>query len=488
MLLSLVLIWYIAFSQIRIIFVNTCSVPYKVCLQFYNLQPKKGDLCVFDFLGKSFVKYIAGTAGDEISIVDNDVYVGSTHIGKIANASNFHPIATRKIPEGYVFMSGTHVYSFDSRYKDLLGGANDKDFLWGQIGNAHLTARIVNDTGKHYWILDDACQRYEELSDQGLCRYVSVQEDPPTDKFWKGKKVNGSWGQTVTYACRSSCKDTCQELKAKGCSRQPNPECLEKAGDKCLRWRWKFKCKDRVGGKKYSFSKKNPFCLGGDCVNSSYEPDKDMLNALGYLSILEAARKELDGTKNISIFKGKEHSCTKFPLSFKDCCGCNGWGISVGLTGCDNDSKIVAKLREENKCIQIGTYCAEHVRVGFAKFCLRKKTVFCCFGSKFAKLLQEQGKRQLGISFGSAASPNCRGFTPQELARIDFSKLDLMEITNDVMDKFKPNKGEHFAKNGELDRIREQMQKKISNGNSEVFYLQENMRHLTGSINSKWEK
>ena len=119
LLLSLVLIWYIAFSQIRIVFVNTCSVPYKVCLQFYNLQPKKGDLCVFDFLGKSFVKYIAGTSGDEISIVDNDVYVGSTHIGKISNASKLHPITLRKIPEGYVFMSGTHVYSFDSRYKEF---------------------------------------------------------------------------------------------------------------------------------------------------------------------------------------------------------------------------------------------------------------------------------------------------------------------------------------------------------------------------------
>lgn len=385
----------------------------------------------------------------------------------------------------------SHVVSAANLIKDLLSGANDKDFLWGKIGNAHLTARVVNDTGKHYWILDDACQRYEELSDQGLCRYVSMQEDPPTDKFWKGKKVNGSWGQTVTYACRSSCKDTCQELKARGCSRQPNPECLEKIGNKCIRWRWKFKCKDRIEGREYSFSKKNPFCLGGDCIDSSYEPDKDMLNALGYLSILEAARKELDGTKNISIFKGKNYSCTKFPLSFKDCCGCNGWGISAGLTGCDNDSKIVAKLREENKCIQIGTYCAEYVKVGFAKFCLRKKTVFCCFGSKFAKLLQEQGKRQLGISFGSAESPNCRGFTPQELARIDFSKLDLTEITNDVMDKFKPKKGEHFAKNWELDRIREQMQNKISkvpSCNSEAFYLHENMRHLTGSINSKKEE
>lgn len=174
----------------------------------------------------------------------------------------------------------------------------------------------------------------------------------------------------------------------------------------------------------------------------------------------------------------------KIPLSFKDCCGCNGWGVSIGLTGCDEDSRVVSKLRGEGKCVQVGTYCAEYINVGLAKFCLRKKTVFCCFGNKFAKLLQEQGKSQLGLNFGSPESPNCRGFTPEELSKIDFSKLDLSEITADVMDRFKPQSAEHFAKDGELDRIREQMQKNAKGqGNStEAQYLQENMKHLTASL------
>ncbi|MCR5224745.1 MAG: conjugal transfer protein TraN [Alphaproteobacteria bacterium] len=367
--------------------------------------------------------------------------------------------------------------------KILLSSENDCTFNWGRLGTATLHHRVVRDTEKHYWILDDACQHYEKLTEQGLCRYVSMEEDPPTDKFWKGKRVRGSWGQTVTYACHSSCKDTCAKLRARGCSREPNPECAEKAGDKCLRWRWKFKCRDRIKAQKHSFSGKNPFCLGGDCIDGSYESDKDMLQAVGALSILEAARKEMDGTKNIAVFKGGAYSCTRFPLSFKDCCGCNGWGVSIGLTNCDSDSKTVGKLRGEGKCVQIGTYCAEHVNVGLAKFCLREKTVFCCFGTKFAKLLQEQGRPQLGMNFGSPQEPNCRGFTPEELSRIDFSKLDLTEITNDIMDQFKPVSGEHFAKDGELNRIREHMEKrKKGQGGTEAQYLQENMKHLTASL------
>jgi hypothetical protein len=347
---------------------------------------------------------------------------------------------------------------------------------------------VVNDTGEHYWILDDACQHYEELCRQGLCSYRSMVEDPPSDKFWKGKKVNGSWGQTVTFACRAACKDTCKELKARGCSREPGPECLEKKGGKCLRWRWKFKCADKVKVNRHKYPGKTAFCLGGDCVDTSFESDKDMIQALGYLSILEAARKEFDGTANIQIFKGRSYACTRFPLSFKDCCGCRGWGEKLGLTSCDQDSKEVGKLRDQGKCVRIGTFCAEKINVGLAKFCLREKTVFCCYGSKFAKLLQEQGKQQLGRDFGTPQCPACEGFSPEDLSRIDFSKLDLSEIVEEVMNKFKPideaAMSKHFATGGELDRIKDAMKHKNA-GQREGEYLQENMKHLTGSLKVK---
>ena len=390
-------------------------------------------------------------------------------------------------PDCYLVPSlQSHVVSAATLISKLLGSANNEQIPWGKIGNANLHHRVVNDTGEHFWILDDTCTRCEELCDQGLCRYHSMTEDADTNKFWKGKRVNGSWGQTVTYACRSSCKDTCKQLLARGCLRQPSPYCLEKIGDKCLRWRYTFKCLDKIKVAKQKFSNKTPFCLGGDCIDSSYESDKDMLQALGYLSILEAARKEMNGTGVIQIFKGGAYACTKFPLSFKDCCGCKGWGVSIGLSGCDESSKVVGKLREEGKCIQIGTYCAEHVRVAFAKFCLRKKTVFCCFGTKFAKLLQEQGKQQLNINFGSPQEPNCRGFTPEELSHIDFSTLDLTEITEEVMNKFKPptnsNIGEHFANGGELKRIKEQLEEKMQPNVGQDKHLNANMQNLTNSF------
>jgi len=380
-----------------------------------------------------------------------------------------------------------HVLSAATMIRKLLGGDRDEDLWWGEIGKAHLHHRVVNDTNQHYFVEDDTVRHCEELVKQGLCRYHSGKPDPKSDKYWKGLRVNDSWGDTITYACRLNCKDTCKMLKARGCSREPDPECLQKSPEgKCIRWRWKFRCKDRIGAKKHKFSGKNAFCLGGECIDSSYESDKDMVQAMGHLSILEAARKdmkEIANGQNVEIFKGNPMGCVRHCLGFSDCCGCGGkgWGVGIGLTSCSDEEKTLAQLRGENKCVLVGTYCVE--KESITKTCIRKKTVFCCFGSKFAKLLQEQGKPQLGQNFGSPESPNCRGFTAEELSKIDFSKLDLSEIVDDVVDRFKTPTQEHFAKGIELNRIRDQVQKKIPSGTErESVYLKENLKHMTSSI------
>ena len=222
---------------------------------------------------------------------------------------------------------------------------------------------------------------------------------------------------------------------------------------KCVKWRQKYRCRDRVKSTGYKFSGSTAFCLDGNCVDTSFQSDEDMIEALGYLSILEHARKEMNGTKNINIFKGNSHGCNRYPLSFKNCCFSSGCGLNLGLAHCDQESKNLAKERGSGKCVEVGTYCAE--RTPLLKTCIRKKTVFCCFGSKFAKLLQEQGRKQLRMDFGSAQYPNCRGFTAEELQKIDFSKLDLSEITEDVMKNFKPkiDPKKHFAKGDELKKF-----------------------------------
>jgi conjugal transfer mating pair stabilization protein TraN len=76
----------------------------------------------------------------------------------------------------------------------------------------------------------------------------------------------------------------------------------------------------------------------------------------------------------------------------------------------------------------VGTYCAEKL----AGQCIRKRTTFCCYDSKLAKIIQEQGKGQLGLGFGSPQQPQCQGLTAEQLSKMDFSKVNFSDLFPDI--------------------------------------------------------
>jgi hypothetical protein len=126
--------------------------------------------------------------------------------------------------------------------------------------------------------------------------------------------------------------------------------------------------------------------------------------------------------------------CSKATMSFQDCCGSGGWGRSVGLgQNCSESEKNLKKERSANKCVRVGTYCSDKQAV--TNICLTKKTSFCCFGSKLSKLLQEQGRAQLGIGWGDAEHPDCRPMTIDEIKRIDFSRIDFSVLYEEIRAK-----------------------------------------------------
>ena len=51
------------------------------------------------------------------------------------------------------------------------------------------------------------------------------------------------------------------------------------------------------------------------------------------------------------------------------------------------------------------------------------------FDNTQAFLVQSQARgQQLGLDFGTAESPVCNGFTPEQLANIDFEKIDFSPL------------------------------------------------------------
>ncbi len=70
-----------------------------------------------------FTKHLSGVAGDKIRKFDKWVWVGGKGAGYLnaqtTKGEKLTPIKHEIIPQGYVFLSGTHPRSFDSRYQEF---------------------------------------------------------------------------------------------------------------------------------------------------------------------------------------------------------------------------------------------------------------------------------------------------------------------------------------------------------------------------------
>jgi conjugal transfer mating pair stabilization protein TraN len=139
-------------------------------------------------------------------------------------------------------------------------------------------------------------------------------------------------------------------------------------------------------------------------------------------------------TGTIYIFNGKSNKCRTSDMFFGLIGGgcCDKEKVFAGLVACKENEKVLAKKREQKQAHFIGNFCSKKLKLGFVSICVQKSDSYCTFNSSLGKIIQEQGREQLGISWGSAENPQCRGFTPEEFQKIDFSKIDLTEFVKDI--------------------------------------------------------
>lgn len=285
--------------------------------------------------------------------------------------------------------------------------------------------------------IDDQCSGLEVRTENGACRYgtETILEGPSTKTLDGLAVIRDWWHKERTYICNYPSKNDCSPLRAKGCY-QISSKCSVEREGRCLEDEVTYEC--------ITYPSKNPsskvtgeapFCLTGDCSTNSWNPNQDMAEVMSKLSLLKEIKKEMYDVRTGRIFHGTPYSCSRHCLNFSDCCGLSsGWGESLSLTRCSEAEKLLSQKRSENKCHEVGTYCAEKKPI---IGCIRKKNVFCCFGSKLARIIHEQGRDQIGLGWGSPESPNCRPFTIAELSRIDFNRINFSEIFADVMQRVK---------------------------------------------------
>jgi conjugal transfer mating pair stabilization protein TraN len=87
-------------------------------------------------------------------------------------------------------------------------------------------------------------------------------------------------------------------------------------------------------------------------------------------------------------------------------------------------------MQEKKLCHFVGSFCSK--KMAILGKCMENKKAYCCFNSKISRVIMQQGKNQLGKEWGSPETPDCKGFTPDELAKLQFDKMDLNEIAIDI--------------------------------------------------------
>lgn len=115
--------------------------------------------------------------------------------------------------------------------------------------------------------------------------------------------------------------------------------------------------------------------------------------------------------------------------------------IDMYAKACDKDEMMTALLNKSGYCHYTGSYCKEK----WVDKCVQRARTFCCFNSKMARIIQEQGRPQLksfasGWASADPKRPDCRGFTAQEFQLLDFAKIDFSEYYDELMKHLDPAK------------------------------------------------
>jgi conjugal transfer mating pair stabilization protein TraN len=101
--------------------------------------------------------------------------------------------------------------------------------------------------------------------------------------------------------------------------------------------------------------------------------------------------------------------------------------------GCDQQDLETSMMSSSGRCHYVGSYCeTEWPFIG----CVQRAKGYCCFNSKLARIIHEQGRLQLENFkhnlWGTGEGPSCRGFTTAEFQMLDFSKIDLSEYFGEI--------------------------------------------------------
>ena len=251
------------------------------------------------------------------------------------------------------------------------------------------------------------------------------------------RQINGvavprdAWSKRIFFECNSCQSSKCPGLRAKG-GVLISKKCVQKdANGECAVWEKAYDLGKQAAHTKNSVTFDEEEIWGLKPELTIPEKNTDIGSVLGTLAAFSEIEEDIKGneeeiTSKAQVFKGHPMKCQRTIVDgvLFDCCQkMSGLAIRAKLAHCNEDEQCLAQNRSDGKCQYLGTRQTTFGTI--------TEQVYCCFPTKLARVIHEQGRKQLGIAWGDADHPKCQGFTLDELKRIDFSALDLSEVIED---------------------------------------------------------
>lgn len=269
-----------------------------------------------------------------------------------------------------------------------------------------------------------------------LASETCVDPDPSTRTVNGVAVTRACWNWERRYACtRFSQGNDCGELASNPRCVLDHEDCLDDPQQgACQVKDMVYRCKaDSTGpaADKAYVCGGDLYCVNGECTEVDREASTEFKDALVAVHSMGDVRDQFD-PNSLTLFSGSAEACSHKVFGLSNCC--SGKGVPL-LTPwlCSASERDLDRKDDKGLCHRVGSYCSSKV----LGVCVTKKDSYCCFESKLSRILQEQGKAQIGKGWGTPKSPSCKGFTIAEFQRIDLSRMDFTEVYDEFLEAAK---------------------------------------------------
>ena len=266
-----------------------------------------------------------------------------------------------------------------------------------------------------------------------------TSSDPVTRVIDGVSVTKPCWAWERTYECHKAVPaQNCDALEANKDCRFEREECLTDETPCPTRERiYSCALPNGPAPEKQYVCDGDIYCINGECETIDRQPNDEFKDAAVALNAASQAGKEFDPA-NLTLFKGERDTCHSKVFGILDCCAGKAFPLIpysqlLVTLGCDRQEVLLHQRDAQGLCHYVGSYCSDSV----FGICVTKKKTYCCFESKLSRILQEQGRVQINKPWGSAKKESCQGFTVDEFARLDLSRMDFSEVYAEFQDAAK---------------------------------------------------